>query len=132
MLWVTGSITVFPLSVIVHDFKSSPLSPSRLPCDSRLPYALVCEGLLPGLSVAGCAPLWAEGFRQDPHSERVSFLQGPPEPGEQWGVGGPKPGSPWLSPEQDAWIKMAVAALGTKPPLAIPTCWVPGPREAAL
>lgn len=46
--------------------------------------------------------------------------------------GDPKPGGPWLSPEQDAWIKMAVAVLGAKPPLAIPTCWVPGPRETAL
>ena len=48
------------------------------------------------------------------------------------GCGGPKPGNPRLSPEQDAQIKMAVAVLGAKPSLAIPTCWVPGPRAAAL
>ena len=63
----------------------------------------------------------------------MGFL--PAGPTRAWGaVGcrGPKPGSPWLSLEQDAQIKMAVAVLGTKPPLVIPTCWVPGPREAAL
>lgn len=45
------------------------------------------------------------------------LLQGPLEPGRAVVCVDPKPGGPWLSPEQDAQIKMAVAVLGPSHPL---------------
>ena len=44
---------------------------------------------------------------QDPHSEWVSFLRGPLEPGEQWGVGVPNqeiPGCPQSRMPRSRWL----------------------------
>lgn len=69
--------------------------------------------------------LWAEGFRQEPHSGWAFPLQ-------RWGLGRggggvlvqEALGCPW---NRMLGTGMAAAVLGGHAPLPIPTCWVPDP-----